>query len=202
MAYSKFKLKDILTQFSLTLSSEVFFDEIKPLEYSDWLKISLERAQKQGYSSEKERSERLIHPVLAELQDINNYTFSFYSGRNLDIEPLQGLVGECDYILSLGNTIDMIQSPIFTLVEAKEESMDWGIRQCAAQMIGAKLFNENEGHAAKVIYGCATIGEVWRLMRLENDYLFLDKKHYYLNNIGELLGALQRIIDHCKEMYK
>ena len=201
MPYSKFRLQDVVTRFGLGISTEIFFTDVKPLAYSDWLKEALERATKLGYNSGKERSERLIHPVLAELNVLNNYEFAVYSGRDLDIDKVQELVGECDFIFAFSETLDLLQAPIFMLMEAKEENMDAGIAQCAAQMMGAMLFNERENSSISTIYGCTTIGNMWRLMKLKDNKLHLDKNYYYIDNVGILLGALQLVLEDCKKNY-
>jgi hypothetical protein len=78
------------------------------------------------------------------------------------------------------------------LTEAKDENMDYGIAQCAAQLYGAKLFNEAEEKNIPFLYGCATDGVEWIFMKFENNTFFIDNKIY--TDIKEILGVWHHII--------
>ncbi|NJN35410.1 MAG: hypothetical protein HC817_15280 [Saprospiraceae bacterium] len=125
----------------------LFSHNLKPIEPSLWLKESLEIAiEILGIDSEKERSERLVHPILAEIARINKGEITVYSGHELNVDKQLGLNGECDYLLSLGKkVIQFIDSPIFSVVEAKRQDMELGISQSLAQLIGAQRYNLNDG---------------------------------------------------------
>ena len=77
--------------------------------------------------------------------------------------------------------------PIISLTEAKDEDMEYGVGQCAAQMYGARLYNEAEGKNIAFIYGCATDGVEWQFLKLENNSYFIDRKIY--TDIREILGV-------------
>jgi len=83
------------------------------------------------------------------------------------------------------------------MVEAKKNDMDIGIPQCAAQMLGAKIYNEKNNVKTKFIYGCVTTGEEWLFLKLD-EHLIIDKRKYFLNELGELLAVFQNIIDNYK----
>ncbi|MEN9610025.1 MAG: hypothetical protein RLZZ628_839 [Bacteroidota bacterium] len=72
--------------------------------------------------------------------------------------------------------------------------MRYGVAQCAAQLYGAKLFNEAEGLPQPQYYGAATTGEVWRFLQLKQNELILDTHRYSIFNLSELLGVLQFIV--------
>jgi hypothetical protein len=61
----------------------------------------------------------------------------------------------------------------------KDENMTQGMAQCAAQMYGAKLYNEAEGKPIAVIYGCATTGIEWRFLCLENNTLYHRQQYLF-----------------------
>ena len=123
MAYSSFNnLKKVKTQLGLDIKDDYFFlvDDIPSIQPSAWLLESLKRAKRQGYDSEKERSERIVWPILSELSNLNDLGLTIYSGHELNVDKSLGLNGECDFLLTLGRkVIQMVQSPIFTVVEAK-----------------------------------------------------------------------------------
>jgi hypothetical protein len=85
-----------------------------------------------------------------------------------------------------------MDAPIISLAESKDEDMEWGIAQCAAQLYGAKLFNEAENKNIPILYGCATDGVEWQFMRFENNIFYLDNKVY--TDLKEILGVWHFIV--------
>ena len=86
------------------------------------------------------------------------------------------------------------------LVEAKKQDIEREVPQCAAQMVGAKLFNERRGHPIDVIYGCVTTGDDWLFLRLGSDVLVIDTRTFYLGHLGQLLGAFQIVFDFYRKI--
>lgn len=89
-----------------------------------------------------------------------------------------------------------IESPLCAVVEAKhnQDLLD-AVPQCAAEMYAAQLFNEQQGNNISNIYGIVTTGYDWLFLKLNNQTLFVDNERYFLNNLAELLGCWQQIID-------
>jgi hypothetical protein len=143
-------------------------------------------------TNEKTKAERIISPILLEIAvDFKPYV-SFFSGENIDISSEDDLSGACDFFFSLQAPKPYIEAPIVSLAEAKDEDMAWGIAQCAAQMYGAKLFNEAEGKNIDTIYGCATNGTEWHFMKFKKNFYSLDNKIY--TDLTEILGVWHYII--------
>ena len=203
MAYSNFNnLKLVEKQLSLTIKAGYFFsiDNIVSIQPSAWLLESLKRAEKQGYDSEKERSERIVWPILSELSNLNDLGLTIYSGHELNVDKSLGLNGECDFLLALGQkVIQMVQSPLFSVVEAKRQDLAWGTAQCAAQMLGVSRFNESEGNKLPYSYGGTTDGVKWNFLKLENNVLTVDQTNVLFRDIPKLLGILQFLLDDCKK---
>jgi hypothetical protein len=197
MAYSDFTLEEVITRFNLLEERAKLFDPILPLAASEWLQetlsISLDFALASG--SEKARSEFIIAPILLELERQNQQSFAIYSGKNLDVDKINGLVGECDFILSKGKLAKTIQAPIFALVEAKKQDIDSGLGQCTAQLLGAQLFNQKRQNLIDVIFGCVTTGETWQFLRLQEQSLLIDRDIFYINELEKILGVLQAVLD-------
>lgn len=125
-----------------------------------------------------------------------------YSGHELNVKKEEDLNGECDYLLTMGDKIpDYVDRPIFSVVEAKKQDFDLGTGQCAAQLIGAKLYNEQENNQTPFLYGAATDGVKWRFLKFENNTFYIDSKYYVTDNLPELLGVLQYIYEDCKKAY-
>lgn len=69
-----------------------------------------------------------------------------------------------------------------------------GVAQCAAQMIGTKIFNDKKGVHLPKIYGCVTTGKEWLFLCLENNTLYINKNTYPLQPVENILGIFQQII--------
>jgi hypothetical protein len=201
MPYSKFtNIEDIAQKFQLTLKSTLLFPKKKVIQPSTWLLETLEKAQKMRYLNEKERSERLANPILTEICDKNDYNITLYSGRELTADRQRGLHGECDFMLSFGRFIEFVDVPLFTVVEAKRNDLEYGTAQCAAQMVGMQLFNQQKGANMNTIFGATTNGREWKFMQLIQNTLCIDEEIFEITDhrLSFLLGALQTIIEKCK----
>jgi hypothetical protein len=200
MAYSNFTKGELTKQFGVKIKDASLFssNEIKHIEPSSWLLETLTRLQKIGFATEKERSERLVTPVLAELHQNNEWSFKIYSGQLMNADDNAGLNGECDFLLAYGDVSDILETPIFTITEAKKQDIGLGIIQCSAQLIGARIFNQKEGFDSPLLFGCSTTGVEWRFIRYENNTILWDQIIYTLRNLPELLGVLQHIIDETR----
>ncbi len=198
MPYSKFTLDLIEKRFGIQNQVVNLFLKSEKLTPSERLTDALQTAQELPVRSEKAKSETIVFPILVELRNRNDKFFTIYSGDNLNVDESQELEGECDFILAKETGSFNINYPIFQLLEAKKNDTDLGIPQCAAQMIGARLFNEQKGIKLDNIYGCVTTGKDWIFMLL-SDKLYIDKRTYYLENIEELLGVFQQIINYYKQ---
>ena len=196
MAYSDFTLDMVRKVLGITLRPESLFDEVSAVEVSPWLQETLNRGKDVPLLSEKVRSELIVMPVLLACRELCGNKFTIYSGQHLDVDPQQGLVGECDFILSAAPPVPVLQSPIVVILEAKKGDIEAGLGQCAAQMVGARLFNQADSGEEKTIFGCVTTGEDWQFLRLVETTLSIDTRRYYINNVGRILGIFQAIMAH------
>lgn len=198
MTYEDFTKEQLETDFGLRFEAKNLFANAPIIEPSEWLKIAIEKGQKSGLKSEKSRSERIVSPILLEMNELNVFHLAIYSGEQLNADRSKGLNGECDFILSWSPLKDFITAPIFCLTEAERNDLEKGLIQVSAQMLGAKIFNEKENHQNS-IYGCATTGVEWRFLKLENDTIFLDSNPYFFHQVPQILGILQVIITQSQK---
>jgi hypothetical protein len=198
MAYSDFTLSDLESKFGMQHQKSRISFPSNLIEPSQKLIEDLQESVNMPIKSEKARSEWIVVPILRELRRINDNFFTIYSGENLTADKEKGLIGECDFILSKDTKSYEISFPIFQIVEAKKNDLDEGIKQCASQLLGAKIFNEKKGIKNEKIYGCTTTGDDWIFLELHNNTLTIDNRKYYLVEIKELLGVFQYIIDTFK----
>jgi hypothetical protein len=196
MGYSNFRtIEKFVEKFNFEMRYVSLFgdSDIQNVNPSAWLIETLNRAKTFPLRNEKAKAERVISPIL--LEAVQDYAdrVSFFSGEQINIKPEDDLSGECDFFFALQPPRPYLDAPIISLAEAKDEDMDWGIAQCAAQMLGAKYFNEKRGRNVPFIYGCATDGVEWQFMKLENDIYYLDNKIY--TDLKEILGVWHHVIN-------
>ncbi len=196
MAYSDFTLDTVHKVLGISLLPERLFDGAIEVEASAWLQETLNRGKEVPLLSEKVRSELIVMPVLLACRELCANKFAIYSGQRLDVDPQKGLVGECDFILTTTPPVPVLQSPIAVILEAKKGDVEAGLGQCAAQMVGAQLFNQADSGEEKTIFGCVTTGEAWQFLRLEDTTLSIDTQRYYIVDLGRILGIFQAIMAH------
>jgi hypothetical protein len=197
MAYSDFTLRTVQQKFEITEQRRKLFQEIEAVSPSAWLLATLAKSRKLVIDTEKARSELLVTPILLECIEITSNPFAYYSGQNFDVDSSKGLTGECDFILTQGQAYQTIHRPILMMMEAKKGVIEDGLGQCAAQMVGAQYFNQNEIAPTEIapIYGCITTGEIWCFLRLENKSLTIDSDRYYIDSLPNVLGVMKHIIE-------
>ena len=197
MAYSDFKLSEIIQKFGLTLNevSGLFGDTLEE-ECSDLLttilKDNIDLAV--AINTEKARSEMIISPILLEVRRKLNYEISLFSGVDFNVDNQQGLNGFCDFLISLSKEQLFVRAPVITLVETKNENLKSGLGQCIAEMLAAQLFNEQKQNGIKLIYGVVTIGTIWQFLKLEDKVISIDLTEYYIKDVKKILGILISVI--------
>jgi hypothetical protein len=151
--------------------------------------------------SGKASSEAIVFPILLDLRARNGNFFTIHSGCSLNADKEQGLRGNCDFVLAKDTGSLTLNTPFFTVVQAEKGDIDAAIPQCAAQLIGAKIFNVKKGTPIETTYGCVTTGKTWTFIKV-TDKVVVDKKTYYTDNLPELLSAFQMILEPFKVLLK
>jgi len=198
MPYSKFTLSELKKKFGLQINKSKLFKDCPQIEPSNWLKECLELTNHVSLLSEKAKSEIIVTPILMELIKRNNFQISVFSGISFDVNENENLTGECDFIISLKGATYSVESPVITLVEAKDDDISLGIPQCIAQMVAARQFNQNEGKPVDVIYGCVTTGSDWQFLKLTNSEILINTDLLFIKELNNLLGVWQNIVDYYK----
>src|SRR5262249_12616728 len=141
---------------------------VEPLVPSEFVRVWLDEFAPValGVNSEKARSEFIIAPVLAEARRRSVGPANVLPGITLDVDRERGLNGFCDFVIARTAEYYYLLSPLVAVVEAKREDLIGGLVQCAAAMVGLRLFNEREGATVPAVFGCVTSGSIWRFLRL------------------------------------
>ncbi|TAE05212.1 MAG: hypothetical protein EAZ95_20010 [Bacteroidetes bacterium] len=195
MGYSNYKnLKQTLKKLALDETDEMMFPHIEPVEPSDWLVQTLARAKRVPLTNEKVKSERVISPILTEIALAYESEITMFSGEDLTVDASRDLAGECDFFFAKHPRKTVMQAPVVTFVEAKDEDFEYGQAQCIAQMYASLLYNEQEGKPVPFVYGCAVTGGDWKFLKLEKNKVTFDIETYYLVELPKILGIFHQII--------
>lgn len=198
-SYSSYTtLKMIEDRFEIEVTWKNLFQEVSPVSASTHLEEDLSEDSQLAITSEKSRSEGIIVPMLKEIKRINERDFTIFSGETFQVDDQLGLTGECDFLFSYVPETEIIKAPVFALVEAKKKDLQEGWGQCAAQMVAAQRFNQEEKQGKKeiaTVYGCVTTGELWQFAELRENHLTIDKQKRFIESKDAILGILQYIIN-------
>jgi hypothetical protein len=200
LAYSEFTLETIERQLAVTTQEKDLFPKLPAISVPDWLPELLARGTRLALITEKSRSEFIVVPILLAARELSGDRFSIFSGQRLDVDLEKGLVGECDFILTIGPALPPLHAPVMTVVEAKKNDVEAGLGQCIAQMVAARQFNEAAGRKTAPVYGCVTSGETWQFLRLAGPTALLDRPRYYLDNVERILSVLHAIFEDAMKV--
>ena len=197
MAYSSFTLSKVSRTFHLELvQKRGIFAGSEPVEPSAELTTLLERhlpfALTMG--TEKAKSELIIAPVLVELCLRFADRVSLFSGIDFNVDATNGLMGVCDFLVSLSPQAFDLEAPVIALVEAKNADVKLGVGQCAAEMVAAQRFNADAGNEIPCVYGATTSGTEWLFLKLEGQTLSIDLGTYPIAQCDKILGILTSMV--------
>ena len=198
MAYKSFSFEDIETKFGINQTTGTLFAEsiIEDIVVSKSIQAQVNMAFRTALTTEKAISERLISPILLELQMLNEGEIEVFSGENLIGDKKIGLNGECDFIIARAPGSKYLKAPIISITEAKKGDIDnaASLAQNVAQMIGARYFNQQRNTNIDTIYGSVTSGMEWLFLKLEGNTITIDTRRYSANQLQELLNILNFIV--------
>ena len=200
MAYSNFTLETVREKFQLeTIESANIFADTEPVPPSEALVAELEKKVQLAVAirTEKARSELIVSNVLVELREQFNRRISLFSGIDFSVDPEQGLIGTCDFLISLSPEQFYLQAPVIVLVEAKNADPTLGIGQCVAEMLAAQRFNQQKANNIPCIYGATTTGTEWLFLKLEDQRLYIDMSIYAIEGCDKILGILSSMVNQA-----
>lgn len=199
MAYRKFlNLNDIEKKFNVTQKAKRIFEQpIQEAQPSDWLVETLERNRGTiRMSTEKAVSEAIIMPILSEVQLRNKDKLTLFSGEILVGDKAMGLNGEIDFFFINRPDSYSVYAPVINVTEAKlNQAIEKSLAQAAAQMLGARKFNEKNDSPIQTIHGAVANAAEWQFLKLEEDTIWIDTDRYQTEKLSELLGVFQVIVD-------
>ena len=198
MAYRDFKFSDLEEKLGIKQQRKKLFAQPNSVTPSGWLQETIQIAQDTlVMTTEKAVSEGLVAPILQEIARHNPKKLQLFSGEILMADKSKGLNGECDFVFTKTHGSLQLQKPIIQITEAKKNDMNdlRSLSQTAAQMVGARIFNQKATKPIETIYGACTNGYEWIFLKLEGQTVFVDTDRYNLVNLPQLLGILQTMVD-------
>lgn len=193
MAYSEFTVGDLTGKLGLTLEThQDSFNTIPPVPVDPVLQTLLDRHLPIALATntEKSRAELLTAPILVEVWRLTGRRISYYSGVDLNFDRASRLNGEADFLFTRGPQVPVVSTPILVVVEAKKEDIASAYGQCGAEMVAAQGLNERAKTGVDTVYGCITIGDHWKFLRLRGYELVIDSPQYPFSQLDRILGIL------------
>jgi hypothetical protein len=198
MPYSDFDLKKVKHELGVKLvERQKVFSAIKPVDISPILSEILKEnvPLARAINTEKARSELIIVNILIEVRKILNHQISLFSGIEFNVDKEKGLNGFCDFIISASQEQLILNSPIITVVEAKNENIIGGLGQCIAEMVAASIFNQAEDNRdITMLYGVVTTGTAWKFLKMKDLNVIIDLDEYLIENPGRIIGILLEML--------
>ncbi|MXV85235.1 hypothetical protein F4X88_17865 [Candidatus Poribacteria bacterium] len=197
MAYSNFTLQTVREAFALEeIDTANLFAGSEPMAPSELLTAVLARniPLATAIGTEKAKSEMIVADVLVELREQLEHRISLFSGIDFNVDDESGLMGVCDFIISLSPVQFGLEAPIIVLVEAKNNNLEVGLGQCVAEMVAAQRFNAEAENNIPCIYGATTSGTEWRFLKLEGQKLHIDMSVYQIEGCDRVLGILASMV--------
>jgi hypothetical protein len=197
MSYRDFDLPTVQERFGVvTQYTQSLLADVEPLPISADMLEFVANMRELGLMSrtEKARAELLVAPLVGQVWLWSQRGIAICSGLEFDVNPARGLYGECHFLFSRAKHMLFIEAPVLAVVEVRSESIAEGLGQCAAEMIAARMFNEQKRKPIETIYGCVTTGLSWKFLRLSNQLqLDIDEDEYSINQPERIVGILL----HC-----
>lgn len=197
MAYSNFTLETVREAFDIQeVDIAGLFSDSEPMVPSELLTAVLARniPLATAIGTEKAKSEMIVADVLVELREQLDLGISLFSGIDFNVDDECGLVGVCDFLISLSPVQFVLEAPVIVLVEAKKDDLEIGLGQCVAEMVAAQRFNAEAENNIPCLYGATTSGTEWRFLKLEGQKLHIDMSVYQIERCDKVLGILASMV--------
>jgi len=132
--------------------------------------------------------------MLAEVWRLGGGSISLFSGVDFTVDDEDGSGSVCDYLFSLSPLQLIVQAPVVTVVEAKNDNIKSGLGQCVAELLAAQRFNAQRGLELPHLYGVITTGSTWKFLRLSGVDVMVDEAEYHIGQPEVILGILVSMI--------
>jgi hypothetical protein len=189
MAFTNYKsIADVLRSFPLRYQEQNFIQDLG-FGYDDYFGSRLNIIVQEGivFNSEYAICENIISPILTEVWRSYMQQFLIWSHQPLNYD--ENLSGVPDYVVAQRSPRGkvVLEKPFMILVEAKKDNFEEGWGQCLAEMLAAQKINDD---LTKKLFGVVSNGKLWEFGVLEAEMFTKNRKYYFLENLAELMGAV------------
>lgn len=197
MAFSDFKnINMVLEKYPLRLKREQFIPD-KEIDIPEWFAENLQFVMERRQITDNEffACEVLIYPFL---QEAWKHHAQLQLWIKQAIQDTPELSGEPDYLVSHipdEAVRQIVQKPLLTAVEAKQEKFSEGWGQCLAELLACQHLNAAP-HVP--VYGIVTSGELWQFGKLAGDVFTENTYPVAIENPSKILGAVEYIFAECE----
>ncbi len=111
-------------------------------------------------------------------------------------EPLEtdAMTGFTDYLIAPKRAY--VKAPLLCVVEAKKDDFEGSEAQCVAEMVACRWNNRQSGTIIP-IYGIVSNGNGWQFYCLTTQNTVQQSALFGLNNLSDLLGAVDYLCAGC-----
>jgi hypothetical protein len=189
MAFTNYKsIADVLKSFSLNYQERDFVDNTE-FKCDKYFASRLNVVIQEGivFNSEYAICENIISPILTEIWREYIQNFLIWSHQPLNYDD--NLSGVPDYVVAQRSPRGkvVLEKPYVIVVEAKKDNFEEGWGQCLAEMLAAQKLNNDSN---KKLFGIVSNGKLWEFGVLQEEMFTKNRKYYVLDNLGELMGAV------------
>jgi hypothetical protein len=189
MAFTNYKsIADVLRSFPLNYQEQDFIQDLG-FRCDDYFVSRLNTIVQEGivFNSEYAICENIISPILTEVWRSYMQKFLIWSHQPLNYD--ENLSGVPDYVVAQRSPRGkvVLEKPYMILVEAKKDNFEEGWGQCLAEMLAAQKINDD---LTKKLFGVVSNGKLWEFGVLEAEMFTKNRKYYVLENLTELMGAV------------
>lgn len=195
MTFHDFVFPEVGERFGLTMRDGDLFPNsprVTPTQgFAESLRDGYGLAQ--ANCTEKAKSELVIAPILLELWRMTDRRFKLFSGAQWAVDPMQGLHGCCDFLMTHGPSQFFVTTPFAVIAAAKDDLYANGFGSCIAAMYAATLVATKDDQRPSPIYGAVTHGRGWKFLRIDRKVVTIDVTEYGIVDLSHLFGVLDLI---------
>jgi hypothetical protein len=202
MAFTSFKnIGEVLKKYQLKVK-RINFVRFSPLQTApDILKSEIVFSLEEGQYKHSEAAicEQLIHPVLRTLWR-THFLKEMLLWSHTQFSVNETLTGIPDYVFAQRTEYEneLLEAPIFLMVEAKKDNFEEAWGQCAAEMVAAQKANDN---VSIPIYGCVSNGKIWEFAQLNATHFIKNPDYFDILDLDKLYSVLYFMLLDTKNQW-
>lgn len=189
--FSSFDVKDAMQQLNLTELTRWQL-KFQPLQPTPFFSERMRRLEHFDLTSTESAKELLIDAICEDALERHS-TLRVWKDASFSSDEL---TGSADYLVARRQRY--IKTPLVCIIEAKKDDFEKGLAQCLVEMQACQWSNNQEGMLID-IYGIVTNGTTWVFYKLAVDNEVFETVPSSIDNIENVLGALNYIFGKCEE---